>query len=410
MGAVTQYVKSEIGLVPSDWEIKSFKEISWVNQGLQIPISKRSKYPSVKSKKYITIQFLNDGKDTEYIDDYTSSVCCTADDILMTRTGNTGIVVTGTDGVFHNNFFKINYNKKLITKDFLVYFLRSPSIQKLILAKAGTSTIPDLNHSDFYSVPILLPTINEQIQISTALASIDTYIETIEKLIAKKRDIKQATMQQLLTGKTRLPGFSGKWEERKLGLLASLITKGTTPTSIGRNFTNQGVKFIKIESLEANGNIIPEKVAYIDEATNDLLKRSQLKENDVLISIAGALGRIAVVRNEILPANTNQALAIVRLGSESLVDTTYLFYYLNSDRIRRHFGAVNVQAAQANLSLQNISDVNIAIPQFSEQVEIAQVLSGIDQELFMLNKRLEKLNLLKQGMMQELLTGRIRLI
>jgi type I restriction enzyme S subunit len=110
------YKQTEVGVIPEDWEVKGFGEICKVNQGLQIAIEERLKVPTVQSKIYITIQYLNSGKTVEYIDDYTTTVCCTEDDVLMTRTGNTGMVVTGVSGVFHNNFFKINTIAKMREK------------------------------------------------------------------------------------------------------------------------------------------------------------------------------------------------------------------------------------------------------------------------------------------------------
>lgn len=199
------FKQTELGEIPEDWEIKTFADICWVNQGLQIAIEKRCKNPTVKSKKYITIQNLNNDKGDEYIDDYVSSVCCSKDDILMTRTGNTGIVVSGVEGVFHNNFFKINFNKKQINKDYLLFFLKDNRTKKIILEKAGTSTIPDLNHNDFYSIHIPLPpSIKEQTAIATILSDMDSELESLEKKRDKYLMIKQGMMQQLLTGKIRL--------------------------------------------------------------------------------------------------------------------------------------------------------------------------------------------------------------
>jgi type I restriction enzyme, S subunit len=199
-GAMQQLLKPKEG-----WVVKTFRDICWVNQGLQIAIENRVKYPNEKSKIYITIQFLNDGKEIEYIDDYSNSVCCEEDDILMTRTGNTGFVISGVSGVFHNNFFKINFDKSQVIREYLIYYLKDSKTQKLIMDKAGTSTIPDLNHSDFYSIPIPLPqTKAEQANIASALSDMDTEIETLEKQLSKAKSIKQGMMQQLLTGKIRL--------------------------------------------------------------------------------------------------------------------------------------------------------------------------------------------------------------
>lgn len=187
-----------------EWEMKTMKEVCSVNQGLQIAIEKRLKNYVPNSKKYITIQYLNQSKDIEYIKDYSLSVCCTEEDILMTRTGNTGIVISDVSGVFHNNFFKINFNKKLIERKFLIKYLSSDKLQKIILAKAGTSTIPDLNHNDFYSIPISLPTLSEQKAIAQILSDMDAEIESLEKKRDKYKAIKQGLMQELLTGKIRL--------------------------------------------------------------------------------------------------------------------------------------------------------------------------------------------------------------
>jgi type I restriction enzyme S subunit len=207
-------------------------------------------------------------------------------------------------------------------------------------------------------------------------------------------------MQQLLQPKEG-------WEVKKLGEVSDLITKGTTPTSVGREFQNKGINFIKIESLQKNGEIVKDKVAFIDEFTHNLLQRSQLKSKDILFSIAGALGRVAIVKDEILPANTNQALAIIRLKDGYLVD--YIYFYLNNEKIQKYILTISVQGAQANLSLLNISELDIPFPALEEQTRIASVLTDMDAELSALEQKLEKYKRVKLGMMQELLTGKTRL-
>ena len=122
-------------------------------------------------------------------------------------------------------------------------------------------------------------------------------------------------------------------EKIKLGDVASVITKGTTPTSIGYSFIEKGINFIKIESISEEGKFIKEKLAYISEDCHSKLKRSQLKENDILFSIAGAIGRVAVVDNDIIPANTNQALAIIRIDNR--YDKEFLAFLLRSSYIKK---------------------------------------------------------------------------
>ena len=180
-----------------EWEEKTLKDISSINQGLQIPIAKRFTEKVENSYFYITNKFLLVNSDTAfYIKNPPESVLCDEDDILMTRTGNTGKVVTNVRGAFHNNFFKIKYSDEIF-KDFLVYFLRSESTQKKILSLAGASTIPDLNHGDFYRIEIQLPSMLEQQKIANSLSSIDDLITAQAQKIESLKAHKKGLMQQL---------------------------------------------------------------------------------------------------------------------------------------------------------------------------------------------------------------------
>ena len=202
----TRFKKTEIGEIPEEWEIKTFKDISKVNQGLQIAIEERYKDLKEGRLPYITIQYINDklNSDNEYfIENFSESVVCKEDDILMTRTGNTGIVVTNEIGVFHNNFFKVDFRRDLLNKDFLVWFLNTNFIQNLISRYAGTTTIPDLKHDDFYKLPVVIPSLYEQEKISSILSEVDEKLEEYKNKKQKLEELKKGLMQQLLTGKIR---------------------------------------------------------------------------------------------------------------------------------------------------------------------------------------------------------------
>lgn len=164
------------------------------------------------------------------------------------------------------------------------------------------------------------------------------------------------------------------WEIKKLGEICELITKGTTPTSLGHQFTDEGINFIKVESLTESGKIITNKVAYISEECHQVLKRSQLKENDILFSIAGALGRIGIVNKDILPANTNQALAIIRLSKDVNISIPYLAKYFNSSLISDEIEKLKGGAAQQNLSLGQLNNLEIPLPPLQEQQRIVAIL------------------------------------
>lgn len=199
------------------------------------------------------------------------------------------------------------------------------------------------------------------------------------------------------------------WEMKRLGDVVTLVTKGTTPTSIGCEFTHSGVKFLKAESIADNGSLIPSMFAYISEQTHELLRRSQLKENDILFSIAGVLGRVGIVSKEVLPANTNQALAIIRPNIDGEVDIKFLFYCLHAEYITEAINQLQVGVAQANLSLENVEGLRLALPPLSEQQRIAEALGEVDKLIESLDEQIEKKRLIAKGVAHDLLSGKKRL-
>ncbi len=172
-------------------------------------------------------------------------------------------------------------------------------------------------------------------------------------------------------------------EKVRLGDIATVITKGTTPTSLGYDFVDSGVNFIKIESITEDGNFIKDKFAYISEECNKKLGRSQLQKNDILFSIAGAIGRVAIVDNCILPANTNQALAIIRIPN-GIYEYSFLKYILASPMIIRQFEKQKQGVAQINLSLKNIGDFEVPVLSIEEQKRIVYELDKVSD---LINKR-----------------------
>ncbi|MFD4367766.1 restriction endonuclease subunit S [Rhodococcus sp. NPDC058521] len=192
--------------------------------------------------------------------------------------------------------------------------------------------------------------------------------------------------------------------------VSDLVTKGTTPTSLGRRFTSSGVKFLKVETFAADGSFIAGREAFIDDSTHQLLRRSQLVQGDILFSIAGALGRSTVVEQAWLPANTNQAFAIIRPSMRRRsIHPRYLLWQLRSPAIARRIAEINVQAAQANLSLEQVRDFEIPFVSSPEQETIAAALDDVDDLIVTLERLIAKKQAIKQGMMQQLLTGRTRL-
>lgn len=185
---------------PKDWDVCTFKDVSTVRQGLQIPISKRLKHKVENSYKYITVQYLNGHKEEEYIQNPKPNVICTKDDILMTRTGNTGMVISNVEGVFHNNFFLIDFNRELFEKMFLIYYLNTEYIQWDLLRRAGNSTIPDLNHSEFYKISVYVPPLELQKIFANKIKRIEHQKELLKSGLLELENMYNALMQKAFKG------------------------------------------------------------------------------------------------------------------------------------------------------------------------------------------------------------------
>ncbi len=175
-------------------------------------------------------------------------------------------------------------------------------------------------------------------------------------------------------------------EKTTLKEISELITKGTTPTSIGGVFTDSGIYFIKSESICGSKFLNRDVFGYIDEETDRKLKRSRLAKDDLLFSIAGAyLGKIGIVRDEDLPSNTNQAVGIVRLN-KNVVDVNYVFYYFSQNHINQYINQLSSQSSQPNLNLDLLGKLEIELKDINTQQKIAAVLSSLDSKIELNNK------------------------
>lgn len=187
----------------------------------------------------------------------------------------------------------------------------------------------------------------------------------------------------------------------QLSEIAELITKGTTPTTLGYQFQDEGINFLKIECFDENGNFIEDKATHISIECHEKLKRSQLKAGDILFSIAGAIGRVAIVTEDMLPANTNQALAIIRISDDDIY-LPYIKLILTSPIIEKQFGKKKQGVAQLNLSLKDINELSIPLPDRDSQVEYADLFSKVRVIIDQRNLELKSLDDLVKARFVEL--------
>jgi type I restriction enzyme S subunit len=367
--------------IPSGWQQVVLGDICKVNQGLQIPISERFSTPESNGKLYITTQFLNGKSEAEYICDYTDSVVCKKEDILMTRTGNSGIVVTGVEGVFHNNFFKVKPNKNVNSK-LLIYNLVSPYIQYKLLKLAGASTIPDLNHGDFYSIDLLLPPISEQNRIVSVLETWDNTIEKISKKIEVKKQIKKGLMQDLLTGKKRLKGFSTNWKTFEIGDLLNY----EQPTKYIVNSTNYSKKNLT-PVLTANKGFV---LGYTDEIEG------------IYKSVPVIIFDDFTMDNKFVdfPFKVKSSAIKILTPKSKSVNLKFIFEKIQLIDVtigehRRHY-------------LSEYQYLTIDVPDIREQDAIEKILSIADIEIKTLENKLKILKEQKRYLLNNLITGTIR--
>ncbi|GAB2656706.1 hypothetical protein GCM10027036_07690 [Flavihumibacter cheonanensis] len=391
------YKHTPLGWLPEDWEAVKLKSICSVNQGLQIPIEDRLKEQVDGAKVYITIQYLNNGKDAEFIKAASKSVCCDEDDVLMTRTGNTGIVVTGVHGVFHNNFFKINYDKQRINKTYLIEYLNDHKTKHTILVKAGTSTIPDLNHKDFYSIYFPLPPLSEQRKIAAIFSTWDEAITKTQQLIAQLQQRNKGLTQQLLTGKKRLKEFEGDIDLHHLKEFITEVSEKNSNRLVervlsvtnSRGFINQAEQFDR-------------EVASEDRSNYKIVRKGQFAYNPSRVNV----GSLDLLRN--FDEGILSPMYVVFETDHNRLLPAFLYYHLKSHWFYGHIPMYVQGSVRDSLSFDGLTAMKFFIPTVEEQSTIVQILDSAHDEVKLYEQKLAVLQQQKKGLMQKLLTGEVR--
>ena len=265
---------------------------------------------------------------------------------------------------------------------------------------ASSRKDPNITKNDVEKFIISFPSLEEQSAIGSLFHTLDDLLASYKDNLANYQSLKATMLSKMFpkAGQTvpeiRLDGFEGEWDLIKLGDFCDLITKGTT----GKSQSEQGmVNFVKVENLKDN-EIYP-IVKISEEEHFGSLKRSILYEGDILFSIAGTLGRTAIVKNNILPANTNQALAIIR-GYK--LDAYFLLVVLSGEVVKDYIRKNPTVGAQPNLSLEQVSSLKIKIPSLDEQQAIGAYFSNLDNLIAAHQEKISQLETLKKKLLQDM--------
>lgn len=285
---------------------------------------------------------------------------------------------------------------------YLHYSLQNTRVRKqTITLGAGSGQHYNIGQEGLAQIKAVFPCLEEQEKIADFIYSIDEAIAQSEAEVQNLEQQKKAAMQKIFSQEVRFRREDGtdypEWKEKALSDISEFITKGTTPKKYSEN---GGINFVQINSI-VDGAINTDKCLRIDEEThNGFLSRSVLFENDILCSIAGALGVIAVVNKDVLPANTNQALAIIRLNEGC--NHRYIAFALSSYVMEKYIKQCKTVGAQPNLSLAQIRDMIVPFPCLKEQQKIADFLSAYDEAISYAKQELDKWKELKKGLLQQM--------
>lgn len=409
--------------IPDDWNIKKLEpDVGFVRSGKRLPkgyyvtpIPTQHPYIRVADMRpgYVDVDGLMYVPDEAYsrIQKYRIY----RDDIYISVAGTLGIVGQIPDYLDGANLTE-NANRITDIKcniKFFMYWLMSSKIQGLINQTQTLGAQPKLALTRIRNFPIILPPIDEQEQIAEVLCNVDTLITNLRKLIRKKKDIRQGTMQMLVTGKKRLDGFDGDWQTTTLDKLCRLVTKQTgfdysaeikpsliTAPQIGT------IPFIQNKDFEAF-DINYNTDFYIPYNVAEKYPKILLDEVCLLISISGRIGNVAVFDNKQM-AFAGGAVGIAKLFDPDLASWCML-YLSGKDGQEQIFSNEKV-GAQHNLTVADVRKLEIRLPEKTEREAIIGVLADMDDEISLLVEKLHKYEKVKKGMMEELLTGKVRLV
>jgi type I restriction enzyme, S subunit len=384
------YKRTEVGVIPEDWETSLISDIALTSSGTTPARASADRYFKNGSIPWVKTLDLNNAEIIK-TEERVTKIALTETSLKLFPTGTVlvamygGYVQIGRTGLLRmpatvNQAITaiIPENKKLHSV-YLLYVLNY-RVNYWKLVASSSRKDPNITGNDVKAFPIAMPSASEQQSIATALSDVDALINGLSKLITKKRDIKQATMQQLLTGKTRLPGFSGKWKELRLGEILTVC---------------HGKNQREVECVDG---------AYPILATGGKIGTASRPLYDKPSVLIGRKGTINQPQYMETPFWTVDTLFYSVLKNDN--NAKYFYYrFLLIDWMQ-----FNEASGVPSLNARTIDRIEVNCPAPDEQTAIAQVLSDMDAEIAALEKRLEKTRLIKQGMMQELLTGRIRLV
>lgn len=421
------YKQTEVGVIPEEWDDPRLDSLG---DGKTPPIKAGPFGSSLTKDQYVPEGYKIYGQEQVIAGDhlfgdyfitlkkYRELETCAVrpGDVLLSLVGTVGRLLEvpegAAPGIINPRLIRFTFDRERVLPRFFTYVFESGSVQSLLARQAQGGTMGVLNAGVLRPFRISLPPLPEQRAIAEALSDVDGLLGGLDQLIAKKRDLKQAAMQQLLTGKTRLSGFHGNWEVKRLGDVIHLIRGGI----YGEEKPRAG---LSASSVATTAHI------EMDDTWNN-------KEMPVRYFTAEKLRDYATMEGDLIVVKSSGSAASIQSGKLGFIDSEraekfvfsnflmllrptailprFLYFYLCSHNVKKLLPTLVEASTYPNIRLGDYLAIEIPVPLPDEQTAIAEVLTEIDTELARLEQRREKTRALKQGMMQELLTGRTRLV
>ena len=328
------------------------------------------------------------------------------------QSGKIGYVSADKVGSFVFSNFLMLLRPVGCNAQFLFFQLVSSRVKQMLPHLVEASTYPNIRINDYLEIQIPLPPEEEQVAIVSVLSDVDGLLGALDALIAKKRAIKQAAMQQLLTGKTRLPGFNGGWKMKQLGELIHLIPSGIygLETQTGQLI---GMPVVTTAHIDLNDRW-NEKQMNIRYFTEGQIEHYSPLEGDlIVVKSSGSAASIQSGKIGYVSAGKTQSFVFsnfLMLLRPIGCNAQFLFFQLTSGRVKQMLPQLVEASTYPNLRINDYLEVQIPLPPEEEQLAIVNVLSDMDTGIAALERRRDKTRAIKQGMMQQLLTGRVRLV
>jgi type I restriction enzyme S subunit len=400
------YKQTEVGVIPEDWEVKTVGEIAEVKTG-PFGSALHEKDYVANGTPIITVEHLGERgiyhSNLPMVSDADKArlkaYSIRSGDLVFSRVGsvdrNALVRAEESGWLFSGRLLRVRVKNKDTDSHYLSFHFHSESFKQRVRDVAVGQTMASINTKILMGVSAIIPpTIAEQEAIAQALSNTDALIESLEQLVTKKRHIKQGIMQELLTGKRRLPGFIGEWEIKRLDAVLKFQV-GFPFSSEFFNEEGHGIRLVKNRDLKNDGQMFHYSGKYEQEFL--------LQNGDVLVGMDG----------DFLPCLWAKGVALLnqrvgRIVTLAGLDCVFVFYCLL--RPLKEIENVTSSTTVKHLSHGDIEGIEMRLPSIEEQTAIATILSDMDAEIAALETKLTKTRFIKQGMMHELLTGKIRLI